>query len=80
MARVGARAARHEVHALELLGELGRDADLLADDVALGQIDAPAQRVLHGARLLVDLLEHEVLVATLLGLRGRPVDALGWRA
>ena len=74
--RVRARAARDEVHALDRLRELGGDADLLADDVALGEIDAPAQRVLDGARLLVDLLEHEVLVAALLGLGRRPVDAL----
>ena len=35
---------------------------------------APAQGVGDGPRLLVDLLEHEVRVAALLGLRGVPVD------
>ena len=78
--RVRARPAGDEVHALDRLRDLGRDPDLFGDDVALGQIDAAAQRVLDRARLLVDFLEHEVLVAALLGLRGRPVDRLGGAA
>ena len=36
--------------------------------------DPPGQRLAQGDGLLVDLLEHEVLVAALLGGLGRPVD------
>ncbi len=74
---VRARSAGHEVHAAERLRELFGDAHLARDDVGGLEVDAAAQRVLDGPRLLVDLLEHEVLVAALLGLGGRPVDALG---
>jgi hypothetical protein len=52
------------------------EAHLGAVDVALLAVDAPAEGVLEGARLLEDLLQHEVLVAGLLGHGGRPVDAL----
>ena len=40
------------------------------------EVHAPGEGVLHGLGLLVDLLEHEVLVAALLGLDGVPVEAL----
>ena len=41
---------------------------------------AVGDRLGHGVRLLVDLLEHERLVAALLGLLGVPVDRLDRRA
>ena len=44
-----------------------------------GGVDAAAQRVPHRLRLLVDLLEHEVRVAALLGLLDVPVDLDGPR-
>ena len=50
------------------------DAELAVDQVALLEHDPPAQRIFHGARLLEDLLEHEVLVAALFGLDRAPVD------
>ncbi len=74
--RVRARAAGDEADAPDLLRDLGADADLFADHVPLAEVHAAAQRVFDGTRLLVDLLEHEVLVAALLGLGRRPVDAL----
>src|SRR5262249_13904881 len=47
------------------------------EDVALGEEHPAAQRVRQRARLLPDLLVHEVLVAALLGHHRRPVDAAG---
>ena len=47
--------------------------DLGRLDVAVGR-DAPGQRLAQRRGLLVDLLEHEVLVPALLGGLGRPVD------
>jgi hypothetical protein len=44
-------------------------------EVARLEHHAAAQGVLEGARLLVDLLEHEVLVPPALGLHERPGDA-----
>ncbi len=52
----------------------------LGQAVELGDLDPvvgghpPGQRLEQGGRLLVHLLEHEVLVAALLGGLGRPVD------
>src|SRR5579872_1213465 len=71
-ARVCARPARDEAHALDLARHLRRKADLVAADVAGERIEPPANRVFDGARLLVDLLEHEVLVAVLLRFHRRP--------
>ena len=57
--------------------ELGvGDLHGLEEDVAGVERDAAEGGVADGARLLVDLLEHEVLVAGLLGLDGIPEDAL----
>ena len=67
-------------------GAAGDDHDPLAVAqhvvVELGEVDAVGprgavgDRLGHGVRLLVDLLEHERLVAALLGLLGVPVDRL----
>ncbi len=46
----------------------------LVEHQLAGLAEPPAQRVGHGPRLLGDLLEHEVVVAALLGGRGVPVD------
>ena len=73
-----ARAAGQEHHALaRRLSSLGGRAQLLEMDLALVEADPPEQRVAHRARLLVDLLQHEVAVAALLGLHRVPGDALG---
>jgi hypothetical protein len=63
-------------HALDGLRVRVGEAHLGAVDVAGFTVEAPAEGVLEGARLLEDLLQHEVLVAGLLGHGGRPVDAL----
>ena len=75
--RVPARPAGQEQHALRAPQLLGRRPQLLQVDFALLQADAPEQRVPHRARLLVDLLEHEVAVAALLRLHGVPGDPRG---
>ena len=46
----------------------------LLDLDPVGSIDPPGDRLAERLGLLVDLLEHEVLVAALLGGLGRPVD------
>ena len=46
----------------------------LLDVDAVGAVDATGDRLAQRFGLLVDLLEHEVLVAALLGGLGRPVD------
>src|SRR5512146_620565 len=53
------------------------EVDALDGDARVLEQQAPAQRVGDGARLLVDLLEHEVLVAGLLGHHRAPGDGLG---
>ena len=50
--------------------------DVAEEDAAGVEGDAAEGGVADGARLLVDLLEHEVLVAGLFGLDGVPGDAL----
>jgi hypothetical protein len=64
-------------------GDLGGVAQVGLGDVHLGEEDlagvgrdAAEDSVADGARLLVDFLEHEVLVAGLLGHHGVPGDAL----
>ena len=42
------------------------DVQVLEEDLAAVERDAAEDRVARGGRLLVDLLEHEVLVAALL--------------
>ena len=62
---VPARAARHDPDLPEFLELLGRDIHLVEEDPPRF-LSHPAQgRVPHGARLLVNLLEHEMLVAAL---------------
>ncbi len=46
----------------------------LVEHQLAGGAEPPTQRVGHGPRLLSDLLEHEVVVATLFGGGGVPVD------
>ena len=53
------------------------DGHVGEEDVAGVEGDAAEDGVADGAGLLVDLLEHEVLVAGLFGLDGVPGDALG---
>ncbi len=57
-----------------LLGEL----EVGEEDFAGVERDAAEGGVADGAGLLVDFLEHEVLVAGFFSLDGVPGDALGW--
>ena len=64
-------------------GDLGGVADLVVGEVEIVEVDVPGVEgdaaeggVADGAGLLVDLLEHEVLVAGFFGLDGVPGDAL----
>ncbi len=61
----------------ETRGLGGREGEGVEVDPPLLEVDAPAEGVLQGLRLLVDLLEHEVLVAALLGLDGIPGKVVG---
>ena len=74
---VPARPAGEEHHPPHVLEPLGGLAQLLEVDAALFEADPPEQAVAHRARLLVDLLQHEVAIAALLGLHRVPGDALG---
>ena len=67
-------AARDEHHALDGLHRRGVEAHVGEHDAASLGRDAAAEGVGDGARLLVDLLEHEVPVATLLGHDRIPQD------
>ena len=69
-----ARATRDEDDPLDVLHI---ELDAIERDVIVLEIDAADQRVRDGAGLLVDLLEHVVLEAALLRLRGGPGDGLG---
>jgi hypothetical protein len=71
-----AGAAGEQHRPVGLAQAVGRGAELLQVDLALLQADAVEQRVAHRARLLVDLLQHEVAESALLGLDGIPGDAL----
>ena len=55
---------------------VGGEVEVVEEDLAGVEGDAPEGGVADGAGLLVDLLEHEVLVAGFLGLDGVPGDAL----
>jgi hypothetical protein len=66
------RAAREDDHAAEVPNLLVRHPELLELEPAVAH--APADRLGDGLRLLVDLLEHERLVAALLGGLEIPVD------
>ena len=74
---VPARPAGQEHHPPHVLEPLGGLAQLLEMDAALFEADPSEQAVAHRARLLVDLLQHEVAIAALLGLHRIPGDALG---
>src|SRR6185312_12429428 len=54
----------------------GSEVEVVEEDVAGVEGDAAERGVADGAGLLVDLLEHEVLVAGFFGLDGVPGDAL----
>ena len=78
--RVVRRAARDQDDALDGLRHLPVEPDVGEDDGAALGLDAPAHRVGGGARLLVDLLQHEVAIAALLGEDRVPLDAHGARS
>src|SRR4051812_29472998 len=69
-----ARAASDEIHPIDATHGLGVEAELGIHQVALLEQDATAQRIFDCSRLLEDLLQHEVLVAALLGLDRAPID------
>jgi hypothetical protein len=75
------RPACHEVpHArmmtLRRLFSFSRDVQVLEEDLAAIERHAAEDGVARGGRLLVDLLEHEVLVAALLRRDRIPQHAL----
>ncbi len=73
--RVERRAARDDDDLVDVAEVLVRQAHLV--ELQLAVLPAPAeQRVGDGARLLVDLLAHEPVVAVLLGGRQVPVDVV----
>ena len=71
---VGGAAGHHE-HLVDLAQLLVGQALLVEHDAAVDEV--AQQRVGHRGGLLGDLLEHEVLVAALLGGRQVPVDMKG---
>ena len=71
--RVIGRPARDQLDPVDLPERLVEALELLEPDpVTAG--DPPGDRLAERIGLLVDLLEHEVLVAALLGGLGRPLD------
>ncbi len=70
--RVPRGAAGEHVDALDPGQPLGCDAELLELDAAAFEVHAPREGLLDDPRLLVDLLDHEVLVDALLGLSRVP--------
>ena len=68
---IGGAAGHHE-HLVDLAQLLVGQPLLVEHDAAVGEV--AEQRVGDGGGLLGDLLEHEVLVATLFGGRHVPVD------
>ena len=71
-----ARAAGEEHHAARLAQGVRRLSELLEVDLAFLEADPAEERVAHRAGLLVDLLQHEVAEAALLGLHRVPRDPL----
>ncbi len=72
---VQSRAASDDVHAIDLVPDEVAE-HLVQPDVAL-VVDAARDDLAHHVRLLVDLLEHEVLVTALFGGGHIPFDVLG---
>ena len=70
---VVARAARHNEHLVDVAQVVGAQAHFVEDQLA-ARAPAVEQRVGHGFGLLVDLLGHVVLEATLLGRFEVPGD------
>jgi hypothetical protein len=70
-------AARDDHDAAEVPDLVPGHPELLEEELVAA--DAVADRLLHGLRLLVDLLEHERLEAALLGALEIPVDLLRGR-
>ena len=71
------RTAADEIHAGDGGEILVRQPGFAQVDIpfaALVFLDARGERVAHGARLLVDLLHHKMLVAVLFGGGGVPLD------
>ena len=74
--RVPRRAAGDDVDLLDLRPLVGRELQVVEEDLARLLEHAAGEGVAHGARLLVDLLEHVVPVAFLLGHHGIPQNLL----
>ena len=68
------RAAGDDVNLIEGIEVIRIPLELVHDDGLAVFRDALAHRVTDSLRLLVDFLEHEVLVTALLGSLGIPVD------
>ena len=74
--RVPRRAARDQRHLVDRAEVVVGERHLVEEHVTGVARHAAQNRFADGRRLLEDLLEHEVLVAGLLGLHGIPRDAL----
>ena len=68
------RAASDDVNLVERIEIRGIPSELLEGNRLLVRRDALTHRVAHRLRLLVDLLEHEMLIAALLCRLGIPCD------
>ena len=69
-------AASRDVHLVELAEIVVGDVHLVEEHLAGVERDAAQRGVAHGARLLVDFLQHEMLEAALLRHDGVPGDVL----
>ena len=67
-----ARAARDDVHTVDEVELLRRQVELVDGERAVHK--SPSERVADDARLLVDLLQHEIGVAALFGQVKVPID------
>ena len=72
--RVPARAAGDDLDLPEFAELFGRDVHFVQENAAGLLADAPQRGVAHGPRLLVNFLEHEMLVAAFFGHDGVPQD------
>ena len=69
-----AGSASEKDHSIDALRGFLINADFGSFDIGVFKHHSTTQRVFDRSRLLEDLLEHEVLVATFFGLDGTPID------
>jgi len=71
--RVPRRSARHDLHVLQLAHGRGGEAEIGEHDVAAPRREPSGDRLREDARLLVDLLRHEMAMALLLNDEALPI-------